>query len=175
MTVIVRRAASSDIPAIQSIGLLTWPATYLPFTSPQFVLANLNSWWSESAVRQTVEEDTTFVACAGKSVVGTVTVGQFEGEAVIWKIYVLPAEQGRGIGAALMDAAVESTGESCDVRLEYVKGNEHARGFYERSGFAFDFEEDPGDGSTTVWMRRKASSAMGPKAQPQRSKLAELP
>lgn len=86
MTVTVRRADSSDIPAVQAIGLLTWPATYLPFTSPNYVLANLNSWWTESAVRQTIEEDATFVACDGEQVLGTVTIGEFEGDAVIWKI-----------------------------------------------------------------------------------------
>lgn len=94
MAITVRRAESEDIAGIQSVGLLTWPATYLPFTSPEFVLANLNSWWSEDAVRSSVEEDTTFVACEGESILGTLTLGEFEGEAVIWKIYVLPALQG---------------------------------------------------------------------------------
>lgn len=159
MTVTVRRADSSDIPAVQAIGLLTWPATYLPFTSPKYVLANLNSWWTESAVRQTIEEDTTFVACDGEQVLGTVTIGEFEGDAVIWKIYVLPEAQGKRIGLLLMNTALEFVGEHADVRLEFVKGNEHARGFYEKAGFAFDFEEEPGDGSVTVWMRRKARAA----------------
>lgn len=145
MTVTVRRADSSDIPAVQAIGLLTWPATYLPFTSPNYVLANLNSWWTESAVRQTIEEDT--------------TIGEFEGDAVIWKIYVLPEAQGKRIGLLLMNTALEFVGEHADVRLEFVKGNEHARGFYEKAGFAFDFEEELGDGSVTVWMRRKARAA----------------
>ena len=156
MSIIVRRADSSDIPAIQAIGLLTWPTAYLPFTSPNYVLANLNSWWTESAVRQTIEEDVTFVACDGEQVLGTVTVGEFEGESVIWKIYVLPEAQGKRIGLMLMNTALELIGENCDARLEFVKGNEHARNFYEKAGFTFDFEEEPGDGSVTVWMRRKA-------------------
>lgn len=156
MAISVRRADEADIPAIQGIGLLTWPATYLPFTSPGFVLANLNSWWTEEAVRQTVEEDLTFVACVGEKVLGTLTLGEFEGEAVIWKIYVLPEAQGKRIGLALMNTALQHVGDRHDVRLEFVKGNEHAQGFYESAGFTFDFEEDPGDGSTIVWMRRKA-------------------
>lgn len=56
-----------------------------------------------------------------------------------------------------MNRALGHVGETADVRLEYVRGNDQARGFYEGFGFAFDFEEDPGDGTTTVWMRRKAA------------------
>lgn len=153
MTLEVRPATLNDVQSIQEIGLLTWPPTYLPFTSPDYVLANLNSWWSESAVRESIMVDTTLVALEAGRAIGTCTIGEFEGDAVIWKIYVVPSAHGQGIGAALMRAALEHIGQR-EVRLEFVKGNDHASNFYERFGFRFDFEEDPGDGTTTVWMKR---------------------
>lgn len=42
--VVVRRATVDDVEGIQSVGLLTWPVTYLPFTSPGCVLTNLSRW-----------------------------------------------------------------------------------------------------------------------------------
>lgn len=156
MTLEIRPAILDDVQSIQEIGLLTWPPTYLPFTSPEYVLANLNSWWSETAVRESIMTDTTLVALDEERTVGTCTIGEFEGDAVIWKIYVLPSEHGKGVGAALMSAAIEFIGPR-DVRLEFVKGNGNALKFYERFGFQHDFEEDPGDGTTTVWMKRPAS------------------
>lgn len=83
MTAQIRVAVPGDIPAIQSIGLLTWPVTYLPLSNPDFVLANLNSWWSREAVTQSVQEDTSFVAVHEQRIVGTLTLGEFQGEAVI--------------------------------------------------------------------------------------------
>lgn len=156
MTLEIRRATLEDVQSIQEIGLLTWPPTYLPFTSPEYVLANLNSWWSEAAVRDSITTDTTLVGLEDGRSIGTCTIGEFEGDVVIWKIYVLPEAHGKGVGAALMSTALEFAGRR-DVRLEFVKGNNHASNFYERFGFQLDFEEDPGDGTTTVWMKRPGS------------------
>lgn len=160
--VVVRAATTEDIPVIQSIGLLTWPATYLPFTGPDYVITNINSWWTAEAVRTTVVEETTFVAIADSEVVGTLTLGEFEGEPVIWKIYVLPEAQGRGVGTALMNAAFNAAGKDQDIRIEFIKGNDHAQSFYTRMGFRFDFEEEAEHETTTVWLRRSPTSLTPP-------------
>lgn len=69
---------------------------------------------------------------------------------------MLPEYHGRGIGSQLLRHAIGQVDATREIRLEFVAGNEHAKSFYERHGFAPDFEEDPGDGSITVWMRRPA-------------------
>ena len=160
--ILIRTATTGDISAIQVVGLLTWPATYLPFTDPEYVITNINSWWTAEAVRTTVVEETTFVATAESEVVGTLTLGEFEDEPVIWKIYVLPKMQSRGVGAALMNEALNAVGSDQDVRIEFIKGNDHAQSFYARMGFRFDFEEETEDGPTTVWLRRSAISPGSP-------------
>lgn len=153
-----RPATLNDVSDIQTVGLLTWPATYLPFTDPDYVITNLNTWWTAEAVRTSVIEDITLVAILGSEVVGTLTLGEFEGEPVVWKIYVLPAVQGRGVGTALMEEALNQTGPNRSVRIEFVKGNDAAERFYARMGFKFDFQEEAGDGTTTVWLRRPVAS-----------------
>lgn len=158
--VVIKPATLEHVPAIQSIGLLTWPATFLPFTSPEYVLANLNTWWTREAVEHSVRIDRTVIAVDDNEVIGTLSLGECEGDSVIWKIYVVPAAQGRGIGSALMRHAIEVAGNDRALRLEYVQGNEHARGFYERHGFRHDCDEDPGDGTITVWMRRPSGPCL---------------
>lgn len=156
----IRTANLDDVDDIRSIGLMTWPATYLSFTSPDFVMDNLNTWWSRGSVSASITDDTTFIASQDGKAVGTLTLGLFEGEPVIWKIYVLPEAHGRGIGSALMDAALAAIGPAQDVRIEFVKGNSAARQFYGRRGFMFDFEEDMAEGFTTVWLRRPANATI---------------
>lgn len=150
----IRIATLDDVRAIRSIGILTWPATYLSFTSPDFVMDNLNTWWSHDSVSASITDDTTYVALQNGEAVGTLTVGQFEGEPVIWKIYVLPESHGHGIGTKLMNTALDAFGRTHDLRIEFVKGNSPAQAFYERRGFRFDFEEKMAEGVATVWLRR---------------------
>jgi len=134
----IRRAVLDDVEDIQSIGLLTWPTTYLPISNPEFVLKNLNTRWSRAAVTSTVVDDLTYVAVHEGEVVGTVTAGQFDGAVAIWKIYVLPAHHGKGFGRRLMDAALADVPADRDVVIEFVQGNERARLFYETVGFTFN-------------------------------------
>lgn len=152
----IRPANVNDVPTIRSIGIITWPATYLSFTSPDFVMDNLNTWWSHDSVSASIADDTTYIAFQNGEAVGTLTVGQFEGEPVIWKIYVVPKAHGCGIGTELMNTALTAIGPAHDVRIEFVKGNSTAQAFYERRGFKFDFEEGMAEGFTTVWLRRPA-------------------
>ena len=151
--VTIRRAEEADIDAIQHVGLLTWPPTY-SFASANFVLRNLNQWWTEEAVRRTIVKNTTWVASdQNGNIIGTATLGTFNGDAVLWKLYVLPEHQGRGIGRALLDTAISELAPGEDLILEFVGGNDSARDFYLASGFVIETTESNDDGSTTVWCR----------------------
>ena len=153
---IVRRAGAADVPAIQRVGLLTWPTTYLTFTSPEFVLDGLPTWRSRESVRAAVDRDITFVAEHDGAIVGMITLGSDGRDLVIWRIYVIPATQGRGVGRGLMDAALAAA-SGRDVLIEFVDGNERARRFYERCGFVPERREESDVGHAAVWMRRRAA------------------
>ena len=58
-------------------------------------------------------------------------------------LYVLQSHQGRKIGYALMNAAVEKLADCGSIMLWVLKGNEHAIRFYERYGFQTDGTEAP--------------------------------
>lgn len=59
------------------------------------------------------------------------------GEADIRTLYVDPDEQGKGVGTALLEAALERVPASVDrVVLETFRANERGRSFYKSRGFA---------------------------------------
>ncbi|WP_435737998.1 GNAT family N-acetyltransferase [Cellulosimicrobium sp. PMB13] len=152
---VVRRAGVDDVPAIQAVGLLTWPRTYLPFTAPDHVVASLATWWTADAVRAAVVHDLTVVSEVEGRVTGMATLGRIRGEHVIWRIYVVPEQHRTGTGAALMRAVLEAVPEHEDVLVELVEGNERARSFYERFGFVRERSVPEDDGTTTLWYRRR--------------------
>ena len=79
-----------------------------------------------------------WVAEAAGRVVG---VAALDGD-MLAQLYILPGEQGRGIGSALLAKAMAR--RSGGLRLYAFQRNTRARGFYERRGFiAIEF----GDGS----------------------------
>jgi ribosomal protein S18 acetylase RimI-like enzyme len=72
---------------------------------------------------------------------------------VMWKLYVHPDHQGRGIGRRLL-AEVEALVEGDALWLEVVDGNRQAYDFYRAHGF--EEVERVGDGRwpDDVWMRK---------------------
>lgn len=128
--IVVREAVDSDAPGIQAVGLLTWPSAYLPFTSPEYVIDNINSWWTREAVLFSIREERTFVALLNERIVGVTVLGTFEESPVIWKLYVIPEFQRMGIATRLMDTALRHVSEDQSIRLEYTTGNSSAKAFY---------------------------------------------
>lgn len=154
----VRRATADDVEAIREVALLTWPPTYLPFTSPDHVMAGLARWWSRDAVAASVRDDVTFVAEHDGTVVGTATLGTWGDDHVLWKIYVVPSRQGTGTGSALMRAVLDAAPPGRDLLLDVVHGNDRARAFYERLGFTHERDEPGEHGTTTAWMRLRRAA-----------------
>lgn len=86
------------------------------------------------------------VAKDGEKVVGFVGYGASPDGALpacgeVFAIYVLAEYQGRKIGYALMNAALEKLSAYQRIAIWVLKGNDHAIRFYERYGFRFDGTE----------------------------------
>jgi ribosomal protein S18 acetylase RimI-like enzyme len=154
-SVSTRRATVADVAAVRAVGHAAWPPTYGPLAGDAYVADGLARYWSEEAVRRSVEKNRTYVAERDGAAVGTATVGELDGAPVLWKIYVTPDDQGGGVGSALL-AAVLADLPPGRLLLEYVDGNERAAGFYRRHGFRElrrDPPERPGEPGL-VWMER---------------------
>lgn len=132
---VVRPATDEDAAAIEEVGHRTWPATYA-FAGQEYVAHGLASWWSQEAVLRSLRDTTCLVAVRDGRVVGMGNVDLRPDVPVVWKLYVLPDQQGAGAGSALLAALVAVAAEGAEaVRLSYVDGNDRAAGFYARQGF----------------------------------------
>ncbi|WP_250005542.1 GNAT family N-acetyltransferase [Actinoplanes sp. M2I2] len=155
MTIEIRKAGPDDIEAIISVGQRTWPTTY-GFAGPEYVAKGLETWWSTEAIRRSLENTTVLVAEEDGSVMGTGNI-DLRGEApIIWKLYVVPEAQGRGVGSALIKELF-GYADGRPVRLEYTDGNAPAADFYAAHGFVEirrEADERPG-WPAAVWVERR--------------------
>ena len=160
VNVLVRRATEADVDAVMSVGHRTWPPTYGPIAGDDYVAMGLANWGSEEATLTAIRAGRMTVAEVDGEVVGVTSAGPHEGRLVMWKLYVLPDRQGRGIGARLLEAVVEGArGVYPEIRLAYIDGNTTARDFYSHKGFV-EVEREPGSGGLpdTVWMARPVAA-----------------
>jgi ribosomal protein S18 acetylase RimI-like enzyme len=132
----VRRAELSDVDAIRQIGLTTWPVAYAGLVPEAFITDGLAQWWSVETVERGISRGITLVAEDGDVLVGMVGLGREEDFWVMWKLYVLPDHQGKGVGKALLDAAIAALPDGTpELLLDVLVANEQAIGFYRSQGF----------------------------------------
>ena len=87
-------------------------------------------------------DDDMFVAKDGDDVVGFVCYGKCRDEELsdageIYAVYVLAEYCGKGVGRALMEAALDSLGQP-RIAVWVLQGNTRAIRFYQKCGFDFD-------------------------------------
>ena len=154
VNVLVRRAVEDDLDAILSVGHRTWPPTYEPIAGADYVAMGLAKWWTEDATIPAIRAGRVTVAELDGEVVGLASVGPHQSHLVLWKLYVLPEHQGRGIGSALFDSVVaRARGHYSQIRATYLEGNKSAQTFYRRKGFVEVDRESGCEGiPDSVWM-----------------------
>lgn len=91
--------------------------------------------------------DNLLVAKDGERVVGFVGYGKCRNEDLcdageVFAIYILKEYYGKGVGKALMDAALDLLKDYKQVAVWVLKGNERAIRFYQKCGFRIDGRTD---------------------------------
>jgi GNAT superfamily N-acetyltransferase len=94
----VREARTADLDGVIHVGVTTWRATYPPITGEAYVEEGIAKWWAPEAVLPGIENGWVLVA-EDDGVVGMAAYTPFEDHLMLWKLYVLPAAQGSGVGA----------------------------------------------------------------------------
>lgn len=153
MDITVRLATAEDLVEVRYVGFATWPPTYGDFAGPRFVVEALDMYWGSEAISAAIGRGDVYVATDSDRVLGVSEVDHYEGRFVMWKLYVLPEHQHRGIGELLIQTvAARAEEQREDLYTEYVAGNHPAEGFYLAHGFApLNAASSPLD---SVWMRR---------------------
>ncbi len=144
----IRTASPADIPLLRRLAAEAFPATYAPILTPSQIDYMMTWMYSEESLRRQFDEGQTFYiaygtteaaeGAAAEEPLGYLSVERQAADLFhLQKIYVLPAAQGRGVGAALFRRAIDHA-RSCGTlpcRLELnVNRYNRALGFYERMG-----------------------------------------
>jgi ribosomal protein S18 acetylase RimI-like enzyme len=162
--VLVLPATERDVPGLRALGVRTWRATYagvLPGAEVERGVAELfNSYSLGAAVR----DGRMLAAFRDGVLVGLLEFDRVDDtRTMIWKLYVDPDAQGRGIGGLLLERLLQSA-TTREVRVEHDERNAAAVAFFTGFGFAVDEVVAAGAGARTVRLVWRARTAVPPTA-----------
>lgn len=138
----IRQAKAEDMQAITKLVQDTIDAVY-PKYYPAGAVSYFKALHNSENVRSDIKTDTVYLAEEDGTAVGTVTV---QGNHIL-RLFVLPAYQRRGIGAALLDCAEDLISERYDT-IE-IDASFPAKALYRKRGYAdaefYAIETENGD------------------------------
>jgi ribosomal protein S18 acetylase RimI-like enzyme len=139
--VMVRRAEAKDLPKVEAVARMTWPAAYAGIIPDDIQRRLLDSWYSAESLRRALaaKGSSFFVAELAGDVIGFAQYVRRSAEsAELTRIYVLPDRQRSGVGMRLLDTGLaEFVAQGLKYLIVQVeRDNRNGRRFYERAGFA---------------------------------------
>ena len=141
-------ATANDVATIRRLAVDSWwPAygSYLPHGQINLMLENQ---YAEAVLKRQLDEGHGFLLAYRRGLpVGFAGLREMVEDGMsairIEKLYILPDEQGKGIGRALLATVDEYARKRCASYLELnVNRNNPAKGFYEKLGFLVVREVD---------------------------------
>ena len=150
--VILRPIRESDAPTIHAVALDAWQYTYRTIFDQQFIENFVNQNYAPEAIVSLVPHLHSgtmyfYVAEHESKVIGFCHIGINQQAAILYRIYLLPAYIGQGIGRKLLEFGEMFLMEhGIDTYFCFVhKNNEIGKRFYLRQGFKHIPEQDRGD------------------------------
>ncbi len=141
MGVLVRERRAADSRGMRLVARRAWRATYAGIAPDGLVKAVLRRGYDRRRLVETLADPQrdAFVAEDSGRVLGYADcLEDPPGRVELLRIYVLPAEQGRGIGRALLAACAEAAARRTVASIEVLvdRKNRRALLWYARQGFA---------------------------------------
>jgi ribosomal protein S18 acetylase RimI-like enzyme len=134
----VRPAGRDDLEAVRGLLVVTWHDTYDPLLGGEKVEAITNAWHAVEVLAQQLDgtETSFLVAESADGIVGHAFADARRPPVLLLaRLYVLPAQQRRGIGTQLLAAAIVRHPNLTLLRLNVETDNAKAVQFYRRQGF----------------------------------------
>ncbi len=140
----------ADLDDINTIGFLVqqiWPDAYGAILTHEQLQYMINLFYSPASLRrQMVDDHHQFIIVEeGEEAIGFAAWSAIDEPGVfkLHKLYVLPGQQGKGLGKSLLQFIFDEI-RAKDGQLLRLNVNRHnkARQFYERMGFVVTKEED---------------------------------
>jgi ribosomal protein S18 acetylase RimI-like enzyme len=160
----IRAATEADVPAMRALGVRTWRKAYAGILSEAAIEAGIAEFWNDYSLTSAARAGRMLVAVRDGALAGLLESDRLDdGRAVVWKLYVAPEQQGRGVGRALLERHLARTAADGDreVWLEHYEGNDAAAAFYERLGFSARRVEDSVQAGVRIVWRARTTDAAG--------------
>jgi ribosomal protein S18 acetylase RimI-like enzyme len=139
---------------MRALGVRTWRATYQSVLPDAVVAGGIAEFFNEYSLGAAARSGRMLVAVRGDEVVGLLESDRLDAtRSAIWKLYVAPEAQRRGVGRAILEAYLATAGTP-EVRVEHDERNAAAAAFFDAVGFAVEGVEDTGGRRTVRRVRR---------------------
>jgi len=143
--ILVKKVGKEALPVIQNLANIIWPATYSELVTPQQVDYMMELIYSNSSLQKQIEKGHQFIiAYDDDKAVAFASYSAREDNPEVYKlhkIYILPNQQGKGIGKQLIDYIKNDIIPASSLQLN-VNRNNKALQFYQKIGFKIIAEED---------------------------------
>ena len=141
----IRKATTEDISVIQRLAHATWPYTFKEILSAEQIKYMLELIYSKTSLKKQLAEGHNFlIAEENDTPIAYADYSLLKDDIYkLHKIYVLPQQQGKGIGKLLIEYIIDAIKKSnaATLLLNVNRYNE-AKAMYERLGFKVIGEED---------------------------------
>ncbi len=133
---VITPLADTQLAVVIALAHRIWPHSYAGILTPAQIEHLLQHIYTETNLQQEIRNGHRFwLAFEDDAPVGFASA-YCEGD-ILWlrKLYVLPEMQGRGIGSALTQTAIQAFAGAKEMRLLVNKNNLAAQAFYTKTGF----------------------------------------
>lgn len=136
----VSRVREDEILQAKEVLSATWIDTYGQFLPEDFIGEVTAVWHHPNRLRAEAQRPDVFFGVAKAEdgrLVGLITMQLLDSDelGLVSRLYVHPEYQRRGIGAALLQAAVAASPTVKRLRLDVEEQNHKGRAFYAKQGF----------------------------------------
>jgi len=167
---VIRAARPEDVRAIAEVQVRAWRWAYADIVADE----DMPTVDAREARWRDIDLDGTVVWDQDGAIAGFASVGASPDDdagpstGAVYALYVDPPAQGAGVGAALLEDAVDRLrdGGRQTATLWVFTANGHARGFYEARGWRRDGATGEWLGSATMRYRLALQDSPAPAAAP---------
>jgi GNAT superfamily N-acetyltransferase len=155
--ILVRPASAQDVPALHALGVRTWRATYEGVLPGAAVEQGAAEFFNAYSLGAAVDGGRMLAAYRDGVLVGLLEFDRVDAtRTMVWKLYVDPDAQGRGIGGLLLERLLQSA-ETPEIGVEHDARNAAAAAFFANYRFAVEAVADGAGGARTVRRVRRLS------------------
>lgn len=133
----VVHATLADAIAIQTLLSETWKDTYGEYLSQATLDEVYKNWQSIEFLTRQIEHPSLYFPLAkdGDEVVGLATTQLTDDVIMMYRLYISPHHQRKGIGQLLLDHVIEHFPDAKKIQLHVEVMNLKGKSFYEKNAF----------------------------------------